>query len=318
MRDELGALMAFTAVARTGSFRAAGEELGVTGSALSQAVKQLEDRLGLQLLRRTTRSVSLTEAGTYLNERIRPAFADVRAALAALDELKSRPSGLLRLTVSSIAEHFLGDTTLSGFLESYPDIALDVFVDDDDADIVAQGFDAGVRLGEVIDSDMVAVSVSAPQRQIVVCAPQYRDAHGAPQHPRDLHRHACIGWRRFSHPAPYRWEFTENDHEFEVAIDARLNTNDMRLMVHLACRGVGLTIGLEETFRPFLERGELVPVLERFCPAFPGFFLYYPSRTQAPAKVRALVSYMRAKRDGNSQVPPSEKPQAGRRTRRSV
>jgi DNA-binding transcriptional LysR family regulator len=158
--------------------------------------------------------------------------------LAALDELKSHPSGLLRLTVSSIAEHFLGDTTLSGFLEAYPDIALDVFVDDDDADIVAQGFDAGVRLGEVIDSDMVAVSVSGPQRQIVVCAPQGRGAHGAPQHPRELNAHACIGWRHFSHPAPYRWEFAEDGRQFEVAVDARLNTNDMRLMVLAACRYV--------------------------------------------------------------------------------
>jgi DNA-binding transcriptional LysR family regulator len=284
----------------------------VTGSALSQAVKQLEDRLGLQLLRRTTRSVTLTEAGTYLNERITPAFADVRVALAALDELKSRPSGLLRLTVSSIAEHFLGDTTLSGFLELFPDVTLDVFVDDDDADIVAEGFDAGVRLGEVIDSDMVAVSVSPPQRQIVVCAPQYRDARGVPQHPRELHAHACIGWRRFSHPAPYRWEFTENGREFEVAVDARLNTNDMRLMVNLACRGAGLTIGLEETFRPHLDRGDLVPVLEPFCPAFPGFFLYYPSRTQAPAKVRALVNYMQTRREADAGVPPPRKPRVKR------
>lgn len=289
-------MTAFLAVARHGSFRAASEELTVTSSAVSQSIKHLEDHLGLQLLRRTTRSVSLTEAGAFLYERLTPAFADVRTALAALDELKSRPAGLLRLSVSSIAEHFLGESTLSGFLDAYPDVTLDISVDDGETDIVQQGFDAGVRLGEVIDQDMVAVSVSAPQRQIVVGAPSYLDRHGTPAHPRQLHAHACIGWRRYDRPAPYRWEFTEDGYDFEVAVDARVNTNDMALMLRLACRGVGLTIGMEDTFRPYIERGELVPVVERFCPPFPGFFLYYPSRTQAPAKLRALVDYMRARR----------------------
>jgi DNA-binding transcriptional LysR family regulator len=293
MRDDLSDLFAFLTVAEKSSFRAASDELRVTPSAISQNVRQLEERLGLRLLARTTRSVALTEAGEHLYNGLRPAFADVRTTLESLNELRSRPTGTVRLNVSSIAESFLAEGTLAEFLAEYPDIKLDVAVDDSNSDIVQQGFDAGVRLGEVIDRDMVAVRASGDQRQIVVGAPRYFQKHGKPKHPRDLHRHACIGWRVYSTPAPYNWEFSENGRDFEVAIDARVNTNEMRLMLRLACDGVGLSIGLEETFRPYLDRGELVPVLEKFCPRFAGFFLYYPSRSQTPAKLRALIDFLK-------------------------
>jgi DNA-binding transcriptional LysR family regulator len=296
MRDELPGLFAFLTVAEKRSFRAAGEELRVTPSAISQSVRQLEERLGLQLLARTTRSVALTEAGEHLYNGLAPAFGNVRATLESLNELRRRPAGVLRLNVSSIAETFLAEGTLAEFLTEFPDIRLEVAVDDGNADIVLQGFDAGVRLGEVVDRDMVAVSVSGDQRQLVVGAPRYFEKHGKPKHPRDLHRHACIGWRVYSQPAPYRWEFTEKGRDFEIAIDARVNTNDMGLMIRLAREGVGLSIGLEQTFRPYLDRGELVPVLEKFCPPFAGFFLYYPSRAQTPAKLKALVGFLRKRR----------------------
>jgi DNA-binding transcriptional LysR family regulator len=293
VRHDIGGLEAFLAVAEKRSFRAAAEELGVTRSAVSQTVRQIEERLGVQLLSRTTRSVGLTEAGEHLYRSLKPAFGEVRAALASLDELRSRPAGTLRLNVASIAESFLTASTIPAFLAEYPDIKLDICIDDGDTDIVREGFDAAVRLGEVVDKDMVAVSVSGPQRQLVVGSPGYLAAHGKPEHPRDLHAHACIGYRHMTSSRPYRWEFTENGKDFEVAVDARVNTNQIALMVRLAFEGVGLTIGMEETFRPYLERGELVAVLEPYCQPFAGFYLYYPSRAQTPAKLKALVEFLR-------------------------
>ncbi len=288
-------LDAFLAVAETHSFRAASERLGVTASAVSQTVRQLEDSLGLALFTRTTRSVALTEAGEHLFAGIKPAIADVRMTLESLESLRGRPAGRLRLNVASIAESFLSDETVAAFLTEYPEIKLDLAVDDNDIDLVTDGFDAAVRLGEVVAQDMVAVSVSGEQRQLVVGAPKYFASRPKPKHPRDLHAHVCIGWRRYAKPAPYLWEFTEEGRDFELAIDARVNTNDASMMRRLALDGVGLTIGMEDTLRPYIERGELVAVLEKFCPPFPGFFLYYPypSGGEAPPKLKALVDFLR-------------------------
>ena len=296
MRDDLIGLSAFLAVADRRSFRAAGEALGVTPSAVSQTVRQLEERLGLQLFVRTTRSVTATEAGEHLHRALRPAFADVRTALESLNELRAHPAGVLRLNVTSIAEAFLGEGLLAEFLALYPDIKLDVSIDDTDSDIVREGFDAGVRLGEVVSEDMVAVGISPRERQVVVGSPKYLKRHGRPKHPRDLHAHACIGWRVYSSPAPYRWEFTEDGKDFSMAIDARVNTSEGRLMLNLARDGIGLALGMESSLRPFLERGELVMVLEKYCPSFPGFFLYYPSRTRIPPKLKALAAFLRKRR----------------------
>lgn len=295
MRTDLVGLDTFVAVAEARSFRAASQRLGVTASAVSQSVRQLEARLGLLLFTRTTRSVALTEAGEHLLHGLRPAFADVRATLETLEHLRGRPAGTLRLNVASIAETFLSERTVAAFLAEYPDIKLDLAVDDDDIDIVADGFDAAVRLGELVAEDMVAVSVSGDQRQIVVGSPSYFAARPKPKHPRDLHAHECIGWRVYARPAPYRWEFTEDGKDFEIAIDARVNTSEARVMHRLALDGVGLTIGMEDSLRPYIDRGELVPVLEKFCPSFPGFFLYYPypSGGEAPPKLKALVDFLR-------------------------
>ncbi len=298
---DLAGVTAFVAVAEARSFRAAGERLGVTRPAVSQALRRLEDRLGVALVERTTRRVRLTEAGERLYETLGPAVADVRAALGAVGELRDRPRGLLRLAVSSIAERFLAGPLLAGFVAAYPDVRLDVTVDDAAADLVAAGVDAAVRLGEVIAPDMIAVPVSGEQRQIVVAAPDYLRRRGAPTHPRELPRHACVGWRPRPDVAPYRWEFTEPAvagarRDFDVAVAPQVTTNDMGLMVRLACAGAGLTFGMEETFRPYLARGELVPVLEAYSAPFPGFYLYYPRRRHQPLKLRALVDHVRAER----------------------
>lgn len=303
---DLDDLPLFMAVAGAQSFRAAGERLGVTRSAVSQGVRRLENRFGVALVQRTTRSVRPTEAGRRLYEALRPALADVRAALDAVGELRERPRGTLRLAVSSIAESFLSGATLAGFLAAFPDVRVDVVISDAVFDIVAAGFDAGVRLGEVIEQDMIAVPVSAEQRQLVVGAPAYVARRGVPAHPRELTAHECVGWRPSPDVAPYRWEFTESapnespagrgprrGRDFDVAVAPRVTTNDMGQMIRLACAGAGLTFGLEETFRPYLARGELVPMLEAFCPPFPGFYLYYPKRDPLAPTLRALVDHLR-------------------------
>jgi DNA-binding transcriptional LysR family regulator len=296
---DLAGIEVFVAVAELRSFRAAGALLGVTGSAVSQTVRLLEDRLGVALLQRTTRSVAMTEAGERLYQGVKPALATLTASVESLEEMRRTPAGTLRLTVSSIAESFLNESVIADFLAECPEVCLDVVVDDGATDIVGEGYDAGIRLGEVVVEDMVAIPVSPDQRQVVVGAPAYLAEHGKPKHPRDLHTHACIGWRHISASTPYRWEFSDNGKDFEVNIEARVNTTDMGLMIRLALAGVGLTIGLESTFSAYLRRKELISVLEPYCEPFPGFFLYYPKRPQTPLKLKAMADFLRRRSRGH-------------------
>lgn len=293
MPTDLNALAVFALVAQQRSFRAAADRLGVTRSAVSQTIGRLETTMGLALVRRTTRSVSLTEAGERLHAALAPALAEIEAAIESTGDHAGAPRGQLRLAVSSIAERFLAGPLLAGFAAAHPAVQLDVTVTDEEFDIVAEGFDAGVRLGEVIEQDMIAVPVSAEQRQIVVAAPAYLAREGAPAHPRDLAGFRCIGWRPAPQKAPYRWEFTEGGRDITVAVAPEITTNDMALMIKLALAGAGLTFGLEETFRPSIARGELVPLLEAYCPPFAGFYLYYPSRRNLAPKLRALIDHLR-------------------------
>lgn len=296
MGPDLNLLRVFVAVAEARSFRAAADRLGVTRSAVSQAIRRLEDGLGIALVQRSTRSVRLTEAGARLHRDIAEPLSTIGAALdEATDD--GPPRGLLRVAVTSIAERFLSGPLIASFAEAYPAITLDVTVTDDEGDIVAAGFDAGVRLGEVIEQDMVAVPLTGPQRQLAVASPAYVARHGAPQHPRDLVEHRCIGWRPAPDVAPYRWEFEEDGRAFDVAVNPRITTNDLLMMIRTAVAGGGITFAMEETFRPYIERGELVPLLEDYLPPFAGFYLYYPSRRNQPAKLRALVEHVRKFRD---------------------
>lgn len=293
MEPDLNALAVFALVAEERNFRAAADRMGVTRSAVSQTIRRLEEALGIALVQRTTRSVSLTEAGERLLAGVAPAIADMRAAIEAAGDLRGRPRGQLRLAVSSIAERFLSGPFLAAFAEAHPEIRIDINVTDEEFDIVAEGYDAGVRLGEVIEQDMVAVPVAGDERQLAVCAPAYRDRFGAPSHPGELAAHRCIGWRPAPKVPPYRWEFAEEGKEFSVAVAPEITTNDMALMIKLAVAGAGITFGMEESFRPWIERGELVPILEDFCPHFAGFYLYYPSRRNVAPKLRALVDHLR-------------------------
>lgn len=294
MISDLNALSVFALVADERSFRAAADRLGVTRSAVSQTIRKLEEMMGIALVQRTTRSVNLTEAGERLYSGIAPAIADMHAAVEMTGTLRDRPRGQLRLAVSSIAEHFLAGPMLAGFAAANPDVQLDVFVTDEEFDIVAEGYDAGVRLGELIEQDMIAVPVSREQRQIAVCTPEYLErSGGAPGHPRDLVSHRCIGWRAAPDVAPFRWEFGENGKEFTVAVEPEITTNDMALMIKMGLAGAGITYGLEETFRPLIARGELVQILESYCPTFAGFYLYYPSRRNLAPKLRALIDHLK-------------------------
>jgi DNA-binding transcriptional LysR family regulator len=293
MPVDLNGVAVFLAVAEARSFTAAAERLGVTRSAVSQTIRRMEDRLGIALVHRTTRSVNLTESGEQLYRRIGPAVNEVGLALDATRDRDATPSGLLRLAVSSIAERFISGPLLASFVEAHPSIQLDLTITDEEFDIVAAGYDAGVRLGEVIEQDMVAVPVSADQRQMVVAAPSYLARHRAPKHPKDLPQHRCIGWRPSPRVEPYRWEFEENGRELAVAVNPQVTTNDMWVMVRTAVAGAGLTFGMEETFRPYIQRGELAPLLEKYCPPFPGFYLYFPDRRNLAPKLRALVNHAR-------------------------
>lgn len=270
---------------------------GASGSsAVSQALQQLEDRIGVALVQRTTRSVRLTEAGEHFLAAVRPSLAQVRDAVQSVREMRIRPGGLLRISASSIAESFLSGPLLAGFLDAYPEVKLDITITDDEYDIVAAGFDAGVRLGEVIEQDMIAVPVSSPQRQCAVASRHYLARHGRPEHPRDLASHVCIGWRPRPDTAPYRWEFTESGRDFDVAVDPKVTTNDMGVMIRLALSGAGITFGMTETFQSHIDRGELTPLLADFCPPFQGFHLYYPRRHRQSLKLQARVEHVRKAR----------------------
>jgi DNA-binding transcriptional LysR family regulator len=293
MIDDLDGMVVFVAVAEAKGFRAAGERLGVSGSAVSQSLRRLEERLGVALVRRTTRSVNLTEAGERLYASARPALDDLRAAATAVSEMSGEPRGTLRLQVAGAAESFLSGALLADFLAAHPQLRLDVLVSDQPIDIVTEGFDAGIRLGEVIDRDMIAVPVSGDLRLVVVGAPSYFARRRKPKHPRDLVEHDCINWHPTAEAPPYRWEFTENGRDFSVDVRARVLTNDPALNVRLAIAGAGLTLADESRSRDALARGALVAVLEKFSTPFPGFYLYYPQRRQASQGLRALVDYLR-------------------------
>lgn len=241
----------------------------------------------------STRSVRLTAAGERLYAAARPALDELRAAVVALGELGDEPRGPLRLHVAVAAESFLNGELLAGFLTRHPHVRLDLFASDEAVDIVAEGYDAGIRLGEVIDRDMIAVPVSGDLRLVVVGSPSYFAHHPKPKHPRELVEHACINWHPRPEVPPYRWEFTEHGRDFSVDVRARVLTNDPSLNVRLARAGTGLTLGDESRVRDGIASGELVSVLEEFSTPFPGFYLYYPQRRHASPALRALVDYLR-------------------------
>lgn len=300
MSDELDGMATFLAVAEAKGFRAAGARLGLSHSAVSQALRRLEERLGVALVQRTTRSVHLTEAGERLYASVRPALHEVRAAIAAMGELGDHPRGTLRVHTSSSALMMIGEALLPGFLGEHPHIRLDLVVSEAPLDIVARGFDAGIQLGDVIDKDMIAVPVTGDMRMAVVGAPSYFARRGIPTHPRELVEHDCLNWHASAEAPPYRWEFSEpgpkGSREFTVAVPARVLSTGSAINRVLAIAGLGVTMAFESSVRDEIARGELVRVLERFCEPFPGYYLYYPQRRHASPALRALVEHIKRAR----------------------
>lgn len=294
VRDELSVMSAFLAVADERSFTKAAKRLGVTQSALSHAIRGLEEQVGVRLLARTTRSVAPTQAGEELLAELRPALSGIRGALDKIGGLRDTPRGRLRVLIPRLAAMSVLGPKLAEFARTYPDVVLDVSTDETRLDLVAGGFDAGVQYGEFIQQDMVAVRVSPDHRPAIVGAPAYFADHPKPSSPHDLLQHRCVNYRHGSGEV-YRWELDKGNQSLAVAVNGPLITNDIGLMTRAAIDGVGLAFMSEEQAAPHLASGALVRVLEDWCPPFPGFFLYYPSRRQRPAALSALIDTLRLK-----------------------
>lgn len=284
--------VAFYAVAEERSFTKAAKRLGVSPSAMSHAIRALEEHLGVRLLSRTTRSVAPTDAGEQLLARLRPALSDVEEALGQLSGLRDKPAGRVRLLVPRLAGATVLGPRLAKFTRDYPDVVLDITADDGRLDIVAGGFDAGIHFGEYIQKDMIAVRVSPDHRAAIVGAPSYFKSNPKPKKPHDLLKHRCINFRHGS-AGVYRWEFEKGKKSLSVAVNGPLTVDDVETLVRAAIDGVGLAFVSDERVAHELTSGELVRVLDDWCQPFPGFFLYYPSRRQQPAALAALITALR-------------------------
>lgn len=286
-------LQAFLAVARLRSFSAAGRELGVSRSAISQSVRQLEASLSVVLLARTTRSVALTDAGRRLVESAGPALGQVAAALTQVSAQPGEVVGRLRLSVPRAALPFVIDPVLPAFRTRHPRVEVEVSVDERLVDIVAEGYDAGVRLSEAIERDMIQVRLTDPFRFVAVAAPEYLAKHGTPERPEDLLRHECITFRSRTTGALYAWELERGKKTWRVPVRGGVVSNDATLSLSLAEQGLGLAYGFEPELREQLQSGRLVRVLERYAPTVPGFFLYFPSLAQRSPPLRLFVETAR-------------------------
>ncbi|WP_369940099.1 LysR family transcriptional regulator [Xanthomonas medicagonis] len=292
IRPALSELQAVVAVAKQRSFRRAATELGVSASALSHAVAALEQRLGVRLFHRTTRSVSLSDAGERVLSRIAPALREIDAALEDANAFRDSPAGTLRLNTSEGAARLLMPAILA-FLAHYPEVRLDIVTDGRLVDIVAEGFDAGIRLGELVPQDMVAIPCSPPLRFIVAGAPDYFARHGTPRTPADLRGQVCIRSRHPQGGSVYRWEFAKREQQQWVDVEGRLTLDNSKLLIDAALAGVGLIWTHEASIAHHLAHGDLVAALEDWCPRFPGLCLYYPGHRHVPAALRAFVQTLR-------------------------
>src|SRR5438093_4632967 len=291
-RNDLSTLAVFLAVAEERSFTRAAKRLGVSPSAMSHAMRGLEEDLGVRLLSRTTRSVAPTEAGERLLARLRPALNDVQDVLDELSGLRDKPAGRLRLLVPRVAGTAVLGPKLAKFTRDYPDVVLDITADDSRLDIVAGGFDAGIHFGEYIQKDMIAVRVSKDHRAAIVGAPAYFKSHPKPKTPHDLLKHRCINFCHGS-AGVYRWEFDKGRKSLSVAVNGPLIVDDVETLVRAAIDAVGLALVGEDKVAEHLVSGAFLRVLEDWCQPFPGFFLYYPSRRQQPAALFALINTLR-------------------------
>jgi DNA-binding transcriptional LysR family regulator len=295
-RGNLDDLLAFLAVGRERSFTKAAAKLGVSQSALSHTIRALEARLGVRLLTRTTRSVAPTEAGERLLHTLGPRFEEIDAELAALSELREKPAGTIRITATDYAADAILWPKLTKFLRRYPDIKVEIIIDYGLTDIVAERFDAGVRAGEQVAKDMIAVRIGPDMRMAVVGAPSYFKARPEPKKPQDLIGHSCINLRLPTHGGFYAWEFEKGGRELKVRVEGQLVFNGTFRMLNAALAGFGLAYVPEDLARPHLAKRRLKRVLEDWCPPYSGYHLYYPSRRQSSAAFSLLVNALRHRR----------------------
>jgi DNA-binding transcriptional LysR family regulator len=300
-RGDLANLTAFVAVADQRSFRAAASRLDVTPSALSHSMRQLEERLGVRLLNRTTRSVSVTDAGLRLLKRLRPAIDQIGGALEDLNQERQRPLGRLRVYAAHVAGAAVVAPIWGRFLSTYPEVHLELAVGDAPIDIVAKGFDAGIGPRDRVPADMILVRVMGPMKIAVVAAPTYFARRRPPRVPDDLARHSCVQYRVAADGAVLVWPFERNGKSRRISVDGRVMVNHTDLAVRAAVDGLGIAYTLEALAEPFVRSGHLIRILEDWSPSFEGLFLYYPGHRQVPATLRALIDMIgTARRSGSS------------------
>lgn len=302
-RHEYDDLAAFVVVAEERSFTRAAARVGISSSGLSHMMRLLEERLGVRLLARTTRSVATTEAGEQLLRTLRPAFEDINRGLQSLGEMRTKPSGTVRITVGKHAAMSLVAPMLPDFKEAYPDIRIELIIDDLLDDIVASRFDAGIRFGESIDKDMICVRIGPELRAAIVGAPSYFARRPPPETLKDLETHDCVNYHMRSAGAPYAWEFEENGRDVEVRANGSFVVNDVDMMLSAALSGLGLVYAFEDVVEEHLRRGQLIRVLETYCKPFPGYYIYYPSRRQMPPALSVFIEALRQRsRSGQAQA----------------
>jgi DNA-binding transcriptional LysR family regulator len=292
LKPSLGDLAALSAITAHRSFRKAADELGLSPSTLSHMMRVLEQNVGVRLLNRTTRSVAPTEAGERLVSRLQPLLRDLDSALAEIDALRSRPSGTLRINAPEPAVRILLASVVPTFLTRHSEMAIDLVTDGRLIDIVADGFDAGIRLGEAVPQDMVAVRFGGAARFLAVVAPSYLQGRMPPQTPDDLKDHRCIRFRLPSGKL-YRWEFAQHGQEIAVDVPGALTLDHPELMIEAATAGLGIAYAVERSVRPLLDSGRLVSVLDDWCPQIPGLFLYYPGHRHVPSGLRAFIDVLK-------------------------
>jgi DNA-binding transcriptional LysR family regulator len=307
-RGDLANLTAFVAVADQRSFRAAASRLGVTPSALSHSMRQLEERLEVRLLHRTTRSVSLTDAGLRLIERLRPAISEIAGALEDLNQERQRPLGRLRIYAAYVAGAAVVAPIWGRFLSAYPEVHLELAVGDVPIDIVAKGFDAGIGPRERASADMIAVRVMGPMKIAVVGAPTYFAKRRPPRTPEDLAGHSCVQIRLAGDGTVLAWPLERNRKSRRISVEGRVMVNNADLAVRAAVDGLGIAYTLEALAEPFLRSGQLIRILQDWSPSFEGLFLYYPGHRQVPATLRALIDMIRTGRGSTTARRPLQNP----------
>jgi len=292
-REDWGSLAAFAAVAEERSFTRAAARLGVSPSALSHTLRRLEEKLGAQLLARSTRSVSTTQAGERLLARLNPAINEISSAVEQLGEISGHPSGHIRISAPGEAARRVIAPVLPKFVETYPDIIVEVLIEQAFTNIVERRLDAGIRLGESLEKDVVAVAVSGPLRMAAIASPTYLKRHGVPKTPRDLRSHRCINLRLPAAGTIYKWEFERGLEKMDIAVDGPLIFDAGGMVVDAALAGVGLGFVLEDRALEYFKSGALVRILADWCPPFPGFYLYYPGRRQVSPALAAFIDAIR-------------------------